>query len=151
LAVFGIRVNYSLQFKGERRTRTKFHKEFTPGQGYTKEDWDEVSDNPELTDEELAQGKPFAEMFLGVTLVNPSDAASRPIDSAVIGRRLTSPEAVAAYLQAVFEAGDPALVAAALGDTAGTDSPNRRVRGRAGRSRIRISITKRSPTLGDAH
>jgi uncharacterized protein (DUF4415 family) len=35
--------------------------EFTPGRGYTKEDWDEVSDNPELTDEELAQGRPFAE------------------------------------------------------------------------------------------
>ena len=44
------------------------------GRGYTKEDWDEVSDNPELTDEELAQGKPFAEMFPGVTLVNASDA-----------------------------------------------------------------------------
>jgi uncharacterized protein (DUF4415 family) len=38
-------------------------KEFTPGRGYTKEDWDEVSDVPELTDEELAQAKPFAEMF----------------------------------------------------------------------------------------
>ncbi len=38
-------------------------KEFTPGRGYTKEDWDEVSDTHELTDEELAQAKPFAEMF----------------------------------------------------------------------------------------
>ena len=38
-------------------------KEFVPGQGYTKEDWDEVSDNPELTDEELAQMRPFAEVF----------------------------------------------------------------------------------------
>ena len=52
----------------------KLHEEFTPGRGYTKEDWDEVSDNPELTDEELAQEKPFAEMFPGVTLVNASDA-----------------------------------------------------------------------------
>lgn len=30
---------------------------------YTQEDWDEVSDNPESTDEELAQAKPFAEAF----------------------------------------------------------------------------------------
>lgn len=30
--------------------------------GYTLEDWDEV-DSPELTDEQLAQAKPFAEVF----------------------------------------------------------------------------------------
>lgn len=38
-------------------------KEFEPGHGFTKEDWDEVSDNPELTDEELAEGRPFREVF----------------------------------------------------------------------------------------
>jgi probable addiction module antidote protein len=32
--------------------------------------------------------------------------------------RLTSPEAIAAYLEAVFEDGDPGLIAAALGDIA---------------------------------
>jgi probable addiction module antidote protein len=32
--------------------------------------------------------------------------------------RLTTPEAIAAYLEAVFEEGDPALIAAALGDVA---------------------------------
>ena len=32
--------------------------------------------------------------------------------------RLTSPEAIAAYLEAVFEEGDPGLIAAALGDIA---------------------------------
>ena len=32
--------------------------------------------------------------------------------------RLTSAEAIAAYLEAVFEEGDPALIAAALGDVA---------------------------------
>ena len=37
-------------------------KEFQPGQGYTKEDWDAV-DSPELTDEELAGARPFAEVF----------------------------------------------------------------------------------------
>lgn len=36
---------------------------FEPGQGYAKEDWDEVSDNPELTEEEIAQARPFAEAF----------------------------------------------------------------------------------------
>ena len=32
--------------------------------------------------------------------------------------RLTSPAAIAAYLEAVFEDGDPGLIAAALGDVA---------------------------------
>lgn len=41
----------------------KLLKEFVPGRGYTKEDWDEVSDNPPLTDEELASMRPFAEVF----------------------------------------------------------------------------------------
>jgi uncharacterized protein (DUF4415 family) len=35
---------------------------FERGHGYTQEDWDEV-DSPELTDEQLAQGRPFAEVF----------------------------------------------------------------------------------------
>jgi uncharacterized protein (DUF4415 family) len=30
---------------------------------YTQEDWDEVSDTPESTEEELAQARPFAEAF----------------------------------------------------------------------------------------
>ena len=37
-------------------------KEFEEGHGYTKEDWDAV-DSPELTDEEVAQARPFAEVF----------------------------------------------------------------------------------------
>lgn len=37
--------------------------EFHPGRGYSKADWDEVSDSPEATDEELLQAKPFAEVF----------------------------------------------------------------------------------------
>jgi hypothetical protein len=36
---------------------------FLPGRGYSKADWDTVSDSPEATDEELAQAKPFAEVF----------------------------------------------------------------------------------------
>ncbi|MFP5513779.1 MAG: hypothetical protein ACLGJC_11925 [Alphaproteobacteria bacterium] len=37
--------------------------EFQPGRGYSKEDWDEVSDNPEWTDEEMGQARPFADLF----------------------------------------------------------------------------------------
>jgi uncharacterized protein (DUF4415 family) len=39
---------------------------FRPGRGYTERDWEEVSDNPEATDEELAQFRPFAEVFPGL-------------------------------------------------------------------------------------
>ncbi len=42
---------------------TKLMTEFVPGRGYTKEDWDEVSDSPDSTAEEIAQAKPFAEVF----------------------------------------------------------------------------------------
>lgn len=38
-------------------------KKFEPGRGYSRKDWEEVSDNPELTDAQLKQGKPFAEVF----------------------------------------------------------------------------------------
>ena len=34
---------------------------FVPGQGFTQEDWDEVCDNPELTDEQLAAARPLVE------------------------------------------------------------------------------------------
>jgi uncharacterized protein (DUF4415 family) len=33
------------------------------GVGYSQADWDEVSDNPELTAEDIAQARPFAEVF----------------------------------------------------------------------------------------
>ena len=34
---------------------------FVPGRGYTQEDWDEVSDTPEITDEQWATARPLAE------------------------------------------------------------------------------------------
>jgi uncharacterized protein (DUF4415 family) len=40
----------------------KAQKKFKPGQGYTKKDWDDVQ-SPELTDEQMAKAKPFAEVF----------------------------------------------------------------------------------------
>ena len=41
----------------------KIGKKFEPGQGFTKEDWDEVSDNPEWTEEDFKNARPFAEVF----------------------------------------------------------------------------------------
>ena len=38
-------------------------KDFEPGHGFTREDWDDVCDTPELTDEQLTQGKPFSKAF----------------------------------------------------------------------------------------
>ena len=40
----------------------KLQKPFKPGQGYTRKDWDDVQ-SPELTDEQMAKAKPFAEVF----------------------------------------------------------------------------------------
>lgn len=37
-------------------------KKFEEEQGYSKEDWDAV-DSPELTDEQIAEMRPFAEVF----------------------------------------------------------------------------------------
>jgi uncharacterized protein (DUF4415 family) len=36
-------------------------KKFKAGKGYGRKDWDAVSDNPKLTDEQLSKAKPFAE------------------------------------------------------------------------------------------
>ncbi|MHB0952857.1 MAG: BrnA antitoxin family protein [Allorhizobium sp.] len=43
----------------QKRTRPHFEE----GRGYTREDWDAVSDNPELTAEQIARMKPFREVF----------------------------------------------------------------------------------------
>lgn len=40
----------------------KQQKPFKPGQGYTRKDWDEVQ-SPELTDEQIAEARPFVEVF----------------------------------------------------------------------------------------
>jgi uncharacterized protein (DUF4415 family) len=48
---------------------------------YTQEDWDEVSDSPELTEEELAKAKPFAEVFpdlaKSIAMRGPQKAATK--------------------------------------------------------------------------
>jgi uncharacterized protein (DUF4415 family) len=40
-------------------TRDKFE----PGRGYSEEDWNEVSESPEWTEEDFKNSKPFAEVF----------------------------------------------------------------------------------------
>ena len=36
-------------------------KKLRAGKGYSKKDWDAVSDNPKLTDDQLSKARPFAE------------------------------------------------------------------------------------------
>ena len=36
---------------------------YVPNPNYTQEDWDEVSDNPEWTEEDFKKARPFAEVF----------------------------------------------------------------------------------------
>src|SRR5262245_19046839 len=44
-------------------TKRKLRTKFEPGHGYTKEDWDAVSDNPEWTEKDFSRAKPFAKAF----------------------------------------------------------------------------------------
>jgi uncharacterized protein (DUF4415 family) len=43
--------------------KTELQSEFKEGRGYSKEDWDAVSDNPEWTEEDFKNARPFAEVF----------------------------------------------------------------------------------------
>lgn len=43
--------------------KTELQSEFKEGRGYSKEDWDAVSDNPEWTEEGFKNARPFAEVF----------------------------------------------------------------------------------------
>lgn len=78
--------------------RYKTRPGFEEGRGYTREDWDAVSDNPELTDEQLAEMRPFREVFPELAeaiekklagrpkLDNPKQAISIRLDAEVIER-----------------------------------------------------------------
>jgi len=70
---------------------------FREGRGYTQADWDEVEDNPELTEEELKEMRPFREVFpdLAASIdrklgrpkaANPKKAISLRLDAEVIER-----------------------------------------------------------------
>ena len=56
---------------------TRAGKKFEPGHGYTREDWDAV-DSPPLTPEQLAQAKPFAEMFPELAETMRRNVGDRP-------------------------------------------------------------------------
>ncbi|SMC96627.1 BrnA antitoxin family protein [Rhizobium sp. RU36D] len=53
-------------------------KGFEDGRGYSREDWDEVSDNPELTDEQIAELRPFREVFPDLAAAIEKKLAGRP-------------------------------------------------------------------------
>lgn len=70
---------------------------FREGRGYTQADWDEVEDNPEMTEAELAELRPFREVFPDLAASidrklgrpkadNPKKAISLRLDAEVIER-----------------------------------------------------------------
>ncbi|MGX5803895.1 BrnA antitoxin family protein [Bradyrhizobium sp. Arg314] len=76
---------------------TKPDKEFKPGKGFTKEDWDAVSDNPEWTEEDFRNARPFTEVFPDLAesirrargrpaLDNPKKQVTLRLDSDVVAR-----------------------------------------------------------------
>ena len=78
-------------------TARKIRKEFTPGGGYTKQDWDEA-ESPPLTGEQIVHARPFAEAFPDLAdqirknvggrppLDNPKQAISIRLDRDVIDK-----------------------------------------------------------------
>ncbi|RUW32277.1 MULTISPECIES: BrnA antitoxin family protein [unclassified Mesorhizobium] len=76
---------------------TKPDKEFQPGKGFTKEDWDAVSDNPGWTEEDFGNSRPFTEVFPDLAesirrsrgrpaLDNPKKQVTLRLDSDVVAR-----------------------------------------------------------------
>ena len=76
---------------------TKPDKEFKQGKGFTKEDWDAVSDNPEWTEEDFTNASPFADVFPDLAdsirrsrgrpaLDNPKKQVTLRLDSDVVAR-----------------------------------------------------------------
>ena len=76
---------------------TKPDREFQPGKGFTKEDWDAVSDNPEWTEQDFRNARPFAEVFPDLAesirrsrgrpaLDNPKKQVTLRLDSDVVAR-----------------------------------------------------------------
>lgn len=52
--------------------------DFREGRGYTRADWDDVDDNPELTDAELKELRPFREVFPDLAASIDRKLAGRP-------------------------------------------------------------------------
>lgn len=77
--------------------KPKLRDEFVPGRGYSREDWDAVSDNPEWTEEEFRKARPFAEVFPELAesirrtrgrpaLANPKRQVTLRLDDEVVTR-----------------------------------------------------------------
>ncbi|TIT23465.1 MAG: hypothetical protein E5W70_08035 [Mesorhizobium sp.] len=77
----------------KRKVRT----EFEAGRGYSKEDWEAVSENPEWTEEDFRTAHPFAEAFPELAesirrsrgrpaLDNPKKQVTLRLDSDVVAR-----------------------------------------------------------------
>jgi len=77
--------------------KPKLSDEFVPGRGYSREDWDAVSDNPEWTEEEFRKARPFAEVFPELAesirrtrgrpaLANPKRQVTLRLDDEVVTR-----------------------------------------------------------------
>ncbi|MCI5073506.1 BrnA antitoxin family protein [Oricola sp.] len=59
-------------------TKRKTQTDFTPGHGYSREDWDAVSDSPEITADEMASAVPFAEAHPELAEKMRKKVAGRP-------------------------------------------------------------------------
>lgn len=75
-------------------------KQFVEGRGYSKADWDAVSEDEDSTPEQLAQAKPFAEAFPELAASIERDRAAAR-NKKLISLRLT-PEVIER-----FKAGGP--------------------------------------------
>ncbi|MGY3609183.1 MULTISPECIES: BrnA antitoxin family protein [unclassified Bradyrhizobium] len=80
----------------KKLTRHPTRKEFAPGRGYTKADWDAVSDNPEWTREEIASARPFAEAHPELAASIKRRGPGKKARKEVVTLRL-DPDVVAAY------------------------------------------------------
>jgi len=66
---------------------SKLLKEFTAGRGYSKRDWDEVADVPEITEEQAAQRMTFEEAvrrFRGKGRKAPKQVVTLRLDPDVV-------------------------------------------------------------------
>ncbi|MCF1503242.1 BrnA antitoxin family protein [Afifella sp. H1R] len=76
--------------------RNEKKRTFEPGRGYSRDDWEEVSDNPELTEGDFREARPFREAFPDLAAkmernvggrpkkTNPKQAVSLRLDAEVI-------------------------------------------------------------------
>lgn len=69
---------------------SKRRSDFAPHQGFSKQDWDEVSDNAEITAEEFAAMRPFAVVFpkLAKSIRDDSRRRRQPPSKEAISIRL---------------------------------------------------------------